>query len=216
MEAKLVLVEFRIRGDLRFLSHAETARLFQRACIRAGINISYSQGFNPRPQLSLPLPKSVGLELDNDLLCLWMLPDKQTLDCQELKEKLSAQLPTDCCLLSVAISQAKTPVQPETAVYVFAMKPEYLDNELKTTIDRLMQSENLNLDRRIDDIGNIRNVNVRPFLEGIQIEGENIKVNCRISQSGSIRVDEILTLLKLDIDKLAWPIRRTNIHWRQS
>ncbi len=79
-----------------------------------------------------------------------------------------------------------------------------------------MQSESLNLDRRIDDIGNIRNVNVRPFLEGIEIDDKNIQVECKISESGSIRVDEILTLLNLDMDKLALPVRRTNIQWRQT
>ena len=213
MEAELVLVGFEIRGNLRFLSHAELFRLFQRACIRTGINMSYSQGFNPRPQLSLPLPKSVGLELDNDLLCLNVLNDKHHIDCEALRDKLAAQLPQDCRLLSVAVSQAKT-IHPQKAVYLFAPLPEYLNDELKSTIKRLMQSENLNLDRQIDDIGNIRNVNVRPFLGGIEIDDNCVKVECLISQSGSIRPDEILTLLNLDIDKLASPIRRTNIQWR--
>jgi len=216
MEAELVLVGFEIRGNLRFLSHAEMLRLFQRACTRAGINLSYSQGFNPRQQMSLPLPKSVGLELDNDLLCLWVLSDKQPIDCEELKDKLAVQLPAGCRLLAVTVSQTKTTIQPEKAVYMFTVQSQYLNNELKTTIDRLMQSENLNLDRQIDDIGNIRNVNVRPFLEGIEIDDKNIKVGCRISGNGSIRVDEILKLLNLDMDKLASPIKRTNIQWRQT
>ena len=213
METELVLVGFEIRGNLRFLSHAELFRLFQRACIRAGINMSYSHGFNPRPQLSLPLPKSVGLELDNDLLCLNVLDDRGHIDCEALGNKLAAQLPQGCRLLSVAVSQAKT-VHPQKAVYLFAPLPEYLNDELKSTIKRLMQSENLNLDRQIDDIGNIRNVNVRPFLGGIEIDDNCVKVECLISQSGSIRPDEILTLLNLDIDKLASPIRRTNIQWQ--
>jgi hypothetical protein len=166
--------------------------------------------------MSLPLPKSVGLEMDDDLLCLQVFSDKQPIECEELKDKLSAQLPEGCSLLSVAVSQAKTSIQPEKAVYVFAVRPEYLNDELKTTINRLLQTENLNLDRRIDDIGNIRNVDVRPFLGGIEIDDNCIKVDCRITQSGSIRVDEMLTLLNLDIDKLASPIRRTNIQWRKT
>ena len=65
-----VIVKFGIKGNLRFLSHAETIRLFERACVRAGIKLVYSQGFNPHPKLSLPLPRTVGVESDDDLLYL--------------------------------------------------------------------------------------------------------------------------------------------------
>jgi radical SAM-linked protein len=65
-----VLIKFKIEGSLRYLSHAETLRLFQRACARAGVNLQYSQGFNPRPKLSLALPRSVGVESDDEMLIL--------------------------------------------------------------------------------------------------------------------------------------------------
>ncbi|MHC4625895.1 MAG: DUF2344 domain-containing protein, partial [Planctomycetota bacterium] len=44
------MIKFRVRDTLRFLSHAETLRVFQRACVRGHIKILYSQGFNPRPR----------------------------------------------------------------------------------------------------------------------------------------------------------------------
>ena len=57
---------------MRFLSHAETIRVFQRACVRAGVQIAYSQGFNPHQKMSLVPPRSVGVESNDDLLCLWL------------------------------------------------------------------------------------------------------------------------------------------------
>ena len=113
----LVLVKHKVYGNLRFLSHAETLRVFQRACVRADIKIHYSQGFNPRPKLSLPLPRSVGVEADDDLLCLRVKSigaiDNQ-LDClglpfdnDQLKSRLSAQLPVGCELLSVWVEKTK-------------------------------------------------------------------------------------------------------------
>lgn len=71
-ETMLLAVRFKVEGSLRFLSHAETLRLFQRACVRAGLALRYSEGFNPHPKLSLPLPRSVGVESDDELLCLWV------------------------------------------------------------------------------------------------------------------------------------------------
>ncbi|MBW7991664.1 MAG: DUF2344 domain-containing protein, partial [Planctomycetes bacterium] len=60
-ETIMLVIKFRIGGPLRFISHAQTLSVFQRACVRAGIEIRYSQGFNPRPRLSLPLPRPVGV-----------------------------------------------------------------------------------------------------------------------------------------------------------
>jgi len=65
-------VWFRIGGLLRFLSHAETLRVCQRACARAGVPVKHTMGFNPHPRLSLPLPRSVGVESDDELLVLWL------------------------------------------------------------------------------------------------------------------------------------------------
>ncbi|MHC4594604.1 MAG: TIGR03936 family radical SAM-associated protein, partial [Planctomycetota bacterium] len=104
----LVLVKFKIRGNMRFLSHAEVLKVFQRACVRTGIKMQYSQGFNPRPRLSLPLPRSVGVETDNDLLCLRIdrgtsaQAHKSISDlCTSMKTKLSEQLPENFELVSV-------------------------------------------------------------------------------------------------------------------
>lgn len=40
------------RGKLRFASHRDVARSFERAVRRAGIPMAYSQGFNPHPKIS--------------------------------------------------------------------------------------------------------------------------------------------------------------------
>lgn len=46
--------------ELRFLSHLDMLRLFQRAMRRAGLPLAYTLGFSPRPRLSLAAPLPVG------------------------------------------------------------------------------------------------------------------------------------------------------------
>ena len=96
------------------------------------------------------------------------------------------------------------------------MKPEYINDKLKATIKRLLASESLNVERRIDPRGNIRNVDVRGFLKSIQLNDRIVVVECGITSAGSIRVEEILKLLKLDTEKLAAPIRRTSVQWKSN
>ncbi|MEE9370604.1 MAG: TIGR03936 family radical SAM-associated protein, partial [Sedimentisphaerales bacterium] len=107
-----MLIKFKVRDNLRFLSHAETVKVFQRACIRAGIKIQYSQGFNPRPKLYLPLPRSVGVETDDDLLCLRVnLSGPRTVsDESQIKAGLAKQLPDGVELLSVTTVPALTEI----------------------------------------------------------------------------------------------------------
>lgn len=224
------MIKFKVGGALRFLSHAETLSLFQRACVRAGINIRYSQGFNPRPRLSLPLPRSVGVESDDELLCLKVNKDISTQRhngtgdandlcsddfCTSVASKLSAQLPDGCELVSVNIAPAGASFQPCSATYVLILHKEYLNEELRARIGRLLASENLNVRRRTGARNSKpKNVDVRPFLTSLELNSRGIIVECRISPAGSIRIDEILNLLGLDESKLAAPIRRINVKWK--
>ena len=232
----MLVLKFRIGGSLRFLSHAQMLSVFQRACVRAGLKIQYSQGFNPRPRLSLPLPRPVGVASDDELLCLRIRkgtsPQKHKSTrtegiydlCTFVKAQLTEQLPQGCELLSVSIAESNTSFQPSSATYVLSARQEYLNEELKATIKRLLASESLNLQRRIDkreskiesQKSKLKNIDVRGFLKSIELDGNSIIVECKIGSTGSIRVEEILKLLELDVGKLASPIRRTNVQWQQT
>ena len=69
ISTRQLILTFRIEGNLCYLSHHETVSMLQRALIRAGVRLIYSQGFNPRPRLSLPLPRAVGVRSDCEMLC---------------------------------------------------------------------------------------------------------------------------------------------------
>jgi radical SAM-linked protein len=57
------------RGEaLKFISHLDITRLWQRAFVRAGIPLAYSQGFNPHPQIALAAPLPVGVTGDAELM----------------------------------------------------------------------------------------------------------------------------------------------------
>lgn len=63
---------FEKTGSAVWMSHLDLMRLMQRAFKRAGLPLTHTQGFNPRPSVSIALPLSVGVEsvceiLDFDL-----------------------------------------------------------------------------------------------------------------------------------------------------
>ncbi|MCK4294913.1 MAG: TIGR03936 family radical SAM-associated protein [Planctomycetes bacterium] len=212
-----MLVKFRIWGNLRFLSHAETLKVFQRACVRAGINVRYSEGFNPRPKLSLPLPRSVGVESDDELLALRVVCKADVAgQVSQIERGLSGQLPDGCEVHSVSVAGGGKAPRPRSAVYVLAVRPGCLGDELKDRIEHLLASETVVVRRQVDArASRFKDVDVRGFVRSVELDAEGVLVECEISSAGSIRVEEILELLGLDGEKLSRPVRRTSVRWRQ-
>ena len=216
------MVKFRVRGVLRYLSHAEMLRTLQRACVRAGINVRYSQGFNPRPKLSLPLPRPVGVESDDEVLVVRIASSvlrgaygvaRTTHDA--IRNTIQVQLPEGCELISVSVAESRASIQPRSATYFLPVRPEHLNDSLRATIDRLLASESLTVRRKSGAGGRkVKNIDVRGFLTSIETTDEGIIVECKIGPAGSIRVDEVLSLLQLDQSMLAGPITRTGVQWQ--
>lgn len=59
---------FEKNGNAVWISHLDLMRLFQRAFKRAALPLKHTQGFNPRPSVSIALPLSVGVESKCELL----------------------------------------------------------------------------------------------------------------------------------------------------
>ena len=59
---------FEKTGNAVWISHLDLMRLFQRAFKRAGLLLKHTQGFNPRPSVSIALPLSVGVASHCELL----------------------------------------------------------------------------------------------------------------------------------------------------
>jgi radical SAM-linked protein len=56
------------RGPMRFTSHRDFARAFERALLRAGVPIAYSQGFTPHPKISYASAAPTGVASEAEYL----------------------------------------------------------------------------------------------------------------------------------------------------
>lgn len=81
---------FEKTGNAIWVSHLDLMRVFQRAFQRARLPLKHSQGFNPRPLVSIALPLSVGVESNCELLD-FELDGCQVL-CEEIAERLNRNL----------------------------------------------------------------------------------------------------------------------------
>ena len=77
-------------GDAVWMSHLDLMRVFQRAFKRAGLPLTHTQGYNPRPSVSIALPLSVGVESQCELLDFEL--DGESVPCEQITQRLNAVL----------------------------------------------------------------------------------------------------------------------------
>lgn len=78
---------FEKKGKAVWISHLDLMRVFQRSFKRAGLPLTHTQGFNPRPSVSIALPLSVGVSSNCELLDFALTEDSFSFD--EIKDRLN-------------------------------------------------------------------------------------------------------------------------------
>lgn len=101
-----VYIIFSREKPLRFLSHLDMMRLWERALRRAGLPLRYSQGYHPHPRLSLALPLAVGMTAEAEWLEVEFLSPVLT---EVVRERLTPQLPAGLSLRYVLEAPADAP-----------------------------------------------------------------------------------------------------------
>ncbi|MBI4936481.1 MAG: DUF2344 domain-containing protein [Actinobacteria bacterium] len=79
-------------GKIRFTSHRDTARHWERAVRKAGVPLAYSAGFTPRPRMSFGLALPTGAESFAEYLDIELAPD-HVADLDDLCVRFGAALP---------------------------------------------------------------------------------------------------------------------------
>ena len=194
--------------------------MFHRALVRGGVNLHYSQGFNPRPKLSLPLPRSVGVQSDEELLCVSLSETANNLEPDRLKDQMSSQLTHGCEIIEVDIKKGKVSFQPVSAEYVFDLSNLANVEDTKICIDIIRKAaaaeKPIIVERQSGNKKPNRRIDVCPYIDSIKYQNRGVIVRCNITPAGSVRVDEILTLLKIEPAMLSGPVKRRAVQWRQN
>lgn len=90
---------FEKTGNAVWISHLDLMRVFQRAFKRAGLPLTHTQGFNPRPSVSIALPLSVGIESRCELLDFDL--EGKKVSNEEILNRLNENLISGVKILSV-------------------------------------------------------------------------------------------------------------------
>lgn len=169
-------------------------RLFARAIRRAGLEVSYSQGYNPRLRLSLVLPRTVGVSSLADLLVVDLASPVEP--CR-FSSRLSEHLPAGVATGRACQLRGRRVPQPVTAQYCLPLPPGDCP-DLDGRIQKVMKATELLVERPVRRAGQSRQVDIRPHLKELQADGGELSFSLSCGPGGSAKPAEILALLNLD------------------
>jgi radical SAM-linked protein len=99
-------VRYAKRGRMRFASHRDFQRAFERALRRAGVPMAYSAGFSPHPKVSYAGAAATGAASEAEYLELGVV---EFLDPQAVAKALDAALPPGLDVLEVVTATVPPP-----------------------------------------------------------------------------------------------------------
>lgn len=202
-------IRYAVTGDLRFISHHDTLRLFERALSRAEAPVRFSDGFNPRPRMSVVLPRNIGIASSDELLVIDVI---EPCDAEAVFRRLSETMPAGLTLLAAVKPPPGSKLLPRRAWYEADIAHE-VENALRDRAERLLAQSSLPIERRSPKAPAGRTVDVRPFVERIEVSDGRLGWSQWITATGTIRPDEMLDLLELPRAEYLHRLHRTRVEY---
>jgi radical SAM-linked protein len=107
-----LLVRYAKRGKMRFASHLDVARAFERGVRRADLPIAYSTGFTPHPKISYAGGAPTGVASEAEYLSLTLTSRTEA---DDVRERLNAALPDGIDVIAVTEDSGRLPASRLTA-----------------------------------------------------------------------------------------------------
>jgi len=191
-------VRFRRGEEVKFISHLDIIRLWQRAFHRAEIALVYSEGFNPRPRISLAAPLPVGVTSEAELMDIYCT---RQVSPHWFTGAVSQQLPPDVEILQVYqidLGQPSLPSQVRFAEYKVEVETEKEQKDIESAITGLLAVKHLPWQHQRDT--GPRNYDLRALIDDLWLIRWHrphctLGMRLRCDNSGSGRPEQVALAL---------------------
>ena len=185
-------IRFGKRPRLRFISHLDLQRFFQRAVNRTGLPIAWSQGFNPHPVMSFGSALALGWTSDYEIVDIKL---SAPMGRKRTEDAVRAALPEDLPVLEVRMVDDKHPapmaqvkmadyvvtLEGETAPAVLGQIPGFLSRETVSAVKKTKSGE--------------KTIDARPLVIDLASTDGGFTARLMLTEKDSIKPDLLIALL---------------------
>lgn len=200
----IIRARFTKTGDIKYISHLDLMRLFQRAFRRANIPIKYSEGFNPHPRFSLATALALGVSSDGEYMDVEL---DENIDIDSFVQNLNNVLPDGVKILKAVYADDKSSIVSSIrwSSYIIGFTPiETMDSEnISHEINKFLGREEIILIKEKKKGKNIvsRKHNVRDRIKELFLLSNAddtiiLKTTLMTGSQGNLKPEEVVELLE--------------------
>ncbi len=184
--------------EVKFISHLDIMRLWERALRRAQIPLAYSEGFSPHPRMSLAAPLPLGVTSEAELMDVFVL---KLVSPHWFTTAASRQLPPGIEILGVyqiALSMPSLQSKVRYAEYRVEVETEKGLEDIESVISSLLSLEHLPWHHQRDT--GRRNYDLRALIDALWLIDWRrpyctIGMRLRCDSGGSGRPEQVASAL---------------------
>ncbi|WP_146398874.1 TIGR03936 family radical SAM-associated protein [Planctomycetes bacterium CA13] len=195
-----VLVPLRIRYRIRFekkdllrwISHRDLARLWERIIRRVALKPSMTEGFHPKPRIGFPSALALGVESFDEVVELDLAEDLAPL---ELLTRLENDNQPGLTIRSVGkLPEGFKKAQLLRSDYTLSI-PDGTDVlKVQDAIENLKQQETVSIQRKKKQVV----AKVATQIPTIEIDDQQIRISLAATDAASLKPNDVLDLLGFD------------------
>lgn len=181
------------RGPVRFLSHLDLIRAVERAVRRTSLQTAFTEGFHPRLRLAFASALPVGAESEAEWLDLDLRAESPA-SAADVMAALNAALPPGLEVLA-----AREVIFPcKNLGGIIGLSVWRLEGPVYDAAQAERRWRDLPAEGPWNVIRRSQRRDVRPLIERLEFHPDHMTLGARIVQTGSVKPDEVLTLLGYD------------------
>ncbi len=199
-----IRVKFRKSGYLRFISHLDLMRLFQRALMRADIPVHYSQGFNPHPKFSFATALALGIQSEGEYMDVELT---EKVNESEFINNINEVLPSGVKLLKAKYVKDKKSIMSLIRWSSYLVELTFKNNidayDLKHSLESIMQKEHIFITKEKKKKNKIikKEIDIRKYINEFELlmvkdNKAIIKTTLKTGSQGNLKPKILLEQLK--------------------
>ncbi|MCD7740248.1 MAG: TIGR03936 family radical SAM-associated protein [Candidatus Gastranaerophilales bacterium] len=189
--------------EMRYISHLDLQNTIIKMLYRSGLNLCFSQGFNPSPKFSLGIALPIFIESMCELIDIEIYDN---ISVNGLQKVLNNVLPENIKVTNVRKIDKNTPavdITAQWALYSFeAVEQGILQIQDLLYIKDKISSNNEIFIEKINKKGIKKLVNIKPSIKSVEVSGNKLYMILKTGQSDeipSVKPDDIIKLFRRDI-----------------
>ena len=164
-----LLVRYAKRGKMRFASHRDVARAFERGVRRAGLPIAHSAGFTPHPKISYAGGAPTGVASEAEYLSLALTARSEA---EAVREWLNAALPDGIDVIDVTEDAGGLPASRLTASEWQVILPGLTPDSVAPAVQRFLALEHAQVERLTNK--GMRSMDARSAVVTLDVQGADV------------------------------------------